>query len=84
MKSLFVPLHITGISVNSVEMAPDENRLVSVPETHVDDLKGAGLLDPDDDAAMQAYFDALPKEAEEKADAPKAKPAFKRTAKAKV
>lgn len=82
MKSLFVPLHITGISVNSVEMVPDENRLVSVPETHVDDLKGAGLLDPDDDAAMQAYFDALPKEQE----APKAKPAFKRApaSKAKV
>lgn len=84
MKSLFVPLHITGISVLSVEMVPDQHRLVSVPETHVEDLKGAGLLDPDDDAAMQAYFDSLPKEDEEKEAVPKAKPAFKRTAKAKA
>lgn len=82
MKSLFLPLHMTGISVNSVEMVPDENRLVSVPDTHVEDLKAAGLLDPDDEVAMAAYFESLPKDAD--AVVAKPRPAFKSRAKTKV
>lgn len=64
MKSLFLPLHMTGIGVSGVEMVPDENRLVSVPESAVEDLLAAGLMDPDDEEKMSAYLETLSQDPE--------------------
>lgn len=79
MKTLFVPLHMTGVSCNGMELEPDKERLVRVPDDQFIELQAHGLLDPEDEKAMQAYSDSLDAaEASAKVAAatPRTKPTF--------
>lgn len=81
MKKLFVPLAITALSVAGMELEPDADRLVNVSDDQVAELKGHGLIDPNDEAAMEAYMATLGEKTADGDDTPTApRPAAKKVA----
>lgn len=84
MVKMFVPLHLTGLSVNGFNLEPDEDRLVSIPDDKCEEMKGHGLIDARDEGAISRYLEKVDAESsdsdEDEAPAPKkAKPAVKKT-----
>lgn len=89
MKKMFVPLHLTALSIAGFALDPDQDRMVSVPDDKLDECLGHGLIPAENEEAINAYLDTVdtsspsdedPEDEDEGEEPPAKKPAVKKAA----
>lgn len=80
MKKMFVPLHLTALSIAGFALAPDNERMVEVPDDKLDECLGHGLIPAENEEAINAYLDSQEADEVESEDEDEDPPPAKKTA----